>query len=74
MTIHIFQTRVPNTRTDAMYEAISLPEVMFEPSRLRLREFLDRLLTGMSWQPMQSVDPFVSEAVLYIQISSLIIS
>nr|XP_034828908.1 chorion peroxidase isoform X2 [Maniola hyperantus] len=46
-----------------IYESISLPEVMFQPSRLRIKPFLDRLLLGLMWQPMQSVDPFVTEAL-----------
>lgn len=46
-----------------MYEAITIPEVMFQPSRLRLRHYLDRLLYGLVTQPMQSVDPFVTVGV-----------
>ncbi|XP_060802198.1 chorion peroxidase [Amyelois transitella] len=54
---------VPSVQTNSVYETISIPEVMFQPSRMRLKVFLDRLLTGLSWQPMQSVDPFVSEGL-----------
>ncbi|XP_026330448.1 chorion peroxidase [Hyposmocoma kahamanoa] len=54
---------VPNAKTGDVYETISIPEVMFQPSRLRLRHFLDRILTGLAWQPMQSVDPFVTEGL-----------
>ncbi|XP_063374283.1 chorion peroxidase isoform X2 [Cydia amplana] len=54
---------IPSPAKGTVYETISLPEVMFQPSRLRLRPFLDRALTGLSWQPMQSVDPFVTESL-----------
>ncbi|XP_073952753.1 chorion peroxidase [Choristoneura fumiferana] len=54
---------VPSPSKGTMHEAISLPEIMFQPSRLRLRHFLDRALTGLAWQPMQAVDPFVTESL-----------
>ncbi|CAG5033888.1 unnamed protein product [Parnassius apollo] len=54
---------IPSPRSGDMYEMISLPEIMFQPSRLRLVPFLDRLLIGLSVQPMQSVDPFVTEGL-----------
>ncbi|XP_028026294.1 chorion peroxidase-like [Bombyx mandarina] len=54
---------IPNTKTGEVYETISIPEVMFQPSRMRLRHFLDRLLIGLTLQPMQSVDPFISEGL-----------
>ncbi|KAJ0177584.1 hypothetical protein K1T71_006457 [Dendrolimus kikuchii] len=54
---------VQSSQTGGMHEAISLPEVMFQPSRLRLRHFLDRLLMGLTTQPMQTVDPFVTEGL-----------
>ncbi|CAG4946260.1 unnamed protein product [Colias eurytheme] len=44
-------------------EVLSIPEVMFQPSRMRLKPFLDRMLMGMSWQPMQNVDPFMTESL-----------
>ncbi|XP_049870495.1 chorion peroxidase [Pectinophora gossypiella] len=54
---------VPNLSTNSVYETVSIPELMFQPSRLRLRNFLDRLLVGLTRQPMQSVDPFVTEGL-----------
>ncbi|KAL0881333.1 hypothetical protein ABMA27_001214 [Loxostege sticticalis] len=54
---------IPRTSTGTIYESISIPEVMFQPSRMRLRPFLDRLIAGLSWQPMQAVDPFVTEGL-----------
>ncbi|XP_045449395.1 chorion peroxidase [Melitaea cinxia] len=57
------QLTVLSPKHKRIYESIFIPEVMFQPSRLRLKPFLDRLLIGMSWQPMQSVDPFVSESL-----------
>ncbi|XP_021203081.2 chorion peroxidase [Bombyx mori] len=54
---------IPNTKTGEVHETISIPEVMFQPSRMRLRHFLDRLLIGLTLQPMQSVDPFISEGL-----------
>ncbi|CAH2040143.1 unnamed protein product, partial [Iphiclides podalirius] len=54
---------IPNPRDGDIYEAISIPEIMFQPSRLRLMHFLDRLIIGVSMQPMQSVDPFVTEGL-----------
>ncbi|XP_045767254.1 chorion peroxidase [Maniola jurtina] len=57
------QLTVLSPQHKGIYESISLPEVMFQPSRLRIKPFLDRLLLGLMWQPMQSVDPFVTEAL-----------
>ncbi|CAH2247511.1 jg732 [Pararge aegeria aegeria] len=57
------QLTVLSPQHKGVYESISLPEVMFQPSRLRIKPFLDRLLLGLMWQPMQSVDPFVTEAL-----------
>ncbi|CAG9120742.1 unnamed protein product [Plutella xylostella] len=54
---------VPNAKSGDLYEAISIPEVMFQPSRMRLRPFLDRLIAGLIRQPMQTVDPFVTESL-----------
>ncbi|CAK1578949.1 unnamed protein product [Parnassius mnemosyne] len=56
---------IPSPRSGEVYETISLPEIMFQPSRLRLVPFLDRLLIGLSMQAMQSVDPFVTEALTH---------
>ncbi|CAH2085944.1 unnamed protein product [Euphydryas editha] len=57
------QLTVLSPQHKGIYESIFIPEVMFQPSRLRLKPFLDRFLIGMSWQPMQSVDPLVSESL-----------
>ncbi|XP_052739759.1 chorion peroxidase [Bicyclus anynana] len=57
------QLTVLSRQRKGVYESISLPEVMFQPSRLRIKPFLDRLLLGLMWRPMQSVDPFVTEAL-----------
>ncbi|KAM3956103.1 LOW QUALITY PROTEIN: chorion peroxidase-like [Aphomia sociella] len=54
---------VPSAKTGGIYETVFIPELMFQPSRMRLKQFLDRLLTGLCWQPMQSVDPFVTEGL-----------
>ncbi|XP_028168651.1 chorion peroxidase isoform X2 [Ostrinia furnacalis] len=54
---------IPSTSTGTIYESISIPEVMFQPARMRLKPFFDRLIAGLSWQPMQSVDPFVTEGL-----------
>ncbi|XP_031763796.2 chorion peroxidase [Galleria mellonella] len=54
---------IPDAKTGGVYETISIPEVMFQPSRLRLKQFLDRLLTGLAYQSMQTVDPFVTEGL-----------
>ncbi|GBP21620.1 Chorion peroxidase [Eumeta japonica] len=55
--------KVPTVKSGGVHETLSIPEVMFEPARLRLRPFLDRLLRGLCLQPMQSVDPFVTESL-----------
>ncbi|KAJ2947239.1 hypothetical protein O0L34_g16949 [Tuta absoluta] len=54
---------VPYPSTNSVYETLSIPEVMFQPARLRLKHFLDRTILGLSRQPMQSVDPFVTEGL-----------
>ncbi|CAH0398998.1 unnamed protein product [Chilo suppressalis] len=54
---------IPNLKSGNVYETIFIPEVMFQPSRLRVRPFLDRMIAGLSWQPMQTVDPFVTEGL-----------
>ncbi|KAH9628118.1 hypothetical protein HF086_018334 [Spodoptera exigua] len=54
---------LPSPNMGGIYETISIPELMFQPSRMRLRHFLDRLLIGLSTQPMQIVDPYVTEGL-----------
>ncbi|KAJ8718792.1 hypothetical protein PYW07_016348 [Mythimna separata] len=54
---------IPSPQMGGIYETISIPELMFHPTRMRLRHFLDRVLIGLSSQPMQTVDPFVTEGL-----------
>ncbi|CAB3235173.1 unnamed protein product [Arctia plantaginis] len=54
---------IPSPARGGIYETISIPEVMFQPTRMRLKHFLDRLLIGLASQPMQTVDPFVTEGL-----------
>ncbi|XP_013137630.1 PREDICTED: chorion peroxidase [Papilio polytes] len=54
---------VPGPKSGEIYETISIPEIMLQPSRLRLLPFLDRVLIGLLMQPMQSVDPFITEGL-----------
>lgn len=51
-----------------MEEIISIPEVMFHPSRMRKRQFLDEILSSLTTEPLQEVDLSVSEAVSVISI------
>lgn len=46
-----------------MEEAIALPEVMFYPSQLRRKPFLDMLLSTLTTEPIQQVDSSMPEAV-----------
>lgn len=46
-----------------MEEIISLPEIMFHPSRIRRRQFYDEILSTLTTEPIQEVDSSVSEAV-----------
>lgn len=48
-----------------MEEIISIPEVMFHPSRMRKRQFLDEMLSSLTTEPIQDVDLSVSEAVSF---------
>ncbi|PZC78137.1 hypothetical protein B5X24_HaOG202588 [Helicoverpa armigera] len=54
---------IQSPKMGGVYESISIPEVMFQPARMRLRHFMDRLLIGLSHQAMQTVDPFVTEGL-----------
>ncbi|XP_022826330.1 chorion peroxidase [Spodoptera litura] len=54
---------IPSPKMGGIYETISIQELMFQPTRMRLRHFLDRLLIGLSTQPMQIVDPYVTEGL-----------
>ncbi|KAF9823688.1 hypothetical protein SFRURICE_013169 [Spodoptera frugiperda] len=54
---------IPSPNMGGIYETISIQELMFQPTRMRLRHFLDRLLIGLSTQPMQIVDPYVTEGL-----------
>lgn len=46
-----------------MEEAIALPEVMFYPSQIRRKPFLDMLLSTLTTEPIQQVDNSLPEAV-----------
>ncbi|XP_041968156.1 chorion peroxidase [Aricia agestis] len=46
-----------------MIEAVRLPEVMFQPNRLRIKNYLDSMLVGLTWQPMQEADVFIDDAL-----------
>lgn len=49
-----------------MEEIISIPEVMFYPSRMRHREFLDEALSTLTTEPIQEIDASVTDAVRLI--------
>lgn len=49
-----------------MEEVISLPEVMFQPARMRKWEFFDEVLSTLTTEPIQKVDNYMSEAVSFI--------
>lgn len=53
--------RIP--RKSELEETILIPEVMFHPARMRVKEFFDRLLNGLTSQPMQETDPSISDQV-----------
>lgn len=44
-------------------EIINIPDVMFNPSRMRIRTFLDDMLGTMLHQPMQRVDSAITQGV-----------
>ncbi|XP_030746842.1 chorion peroxidase-like [Sitophilus oryzae] len=46
-----------------MEESIAIPEVMFYPSRMRHQKFLDEILSTLTTEPIQDVDPFMPEAL-----------
>nr|CAD7200942.1 unnamed protein product [Timema douglasi] len=43
-------------------EIIKLPDLMFNPSKMRLKDFFDNLLQMMTTQPMQNVDSSFTDA------------
>ncbi|XP_067000674.2 chorion peroxidase [Anabrus simplex] len=51
------------TNRRRMEEQIFLPDVLFNPSRMRRREFYDRYLDMLSSQPMQQVDTAFTQAL-----------
>lgn len=51
-----------------MEEIISLPEIMFHPSRMRKRHFYDELLSTLTTEPIQEVDSSISDAVSLLSI------
>lgn len=46
-----------------MEAAIALPEVMFYPSQIRRKPFLDMLLSTLTTEPIQEVDNSIPDAV-----------
>ncbi|KAJ8919142.1 hypothetical protein NQ315_012127 [Exocentrus adspersus] len=48
------------TKTEEM---IFIPEIMFYPSRMRMRTFLDEALTTLTTEPIQDVDESLTEAL-----------
>lgn len=44
-------------------EVINIPDVMFNPSRLRQRHFYDELFRGLSNQPMQEIDSSITHGL-----------
>lgn len=44
-------------------EVINIPDVMFNPSRMRKREFNDEMLITLYTQPMQEVDSSITHGV-----------
>lgn len=46
-------------------ETIVIPDVMFNPSRLRHTPFYDEIMQTMVNQPMQEVDSFITKGVNY---------
>lgn len=49
-----------------MEEMISLPELMFQPGRLRKWEAFDEILSTLTTEPVQEVDGFMSAAVRFL--------
>lgn len=50
-------------------EIIDIPDVMFNPGRLRQRHFYDEILLSLTRQSMQQVDSAVTHGVSIKQIS-----
>ncbi|XP_025832243.1 chorion peroxidase isoform X2 [Agrilus planipennis] len=46
-----------------MSEIIDLPEIMFNPSRMRKVEFFDQILSTLTTEPIQEVDNSISESL-----------
>ena len=46
-----------------MDEMIFLPEIMFQPNRMRKLFFMDELLSTLTTEPLQQVDNNIAEAV-----------
>ncbi|XP_017047162.1 chorion peroxidase [Drosophila ficusphila] len=55
-----FQIRQEHGRID---EVVNIPDVMFNPSRMRKREFYDDMLRTLYSQPMQQVDNSISHGL-----------
>lgn len=50
-------------RKNKVDEIIDIPEVMFNPARLRQRHFFDEMLKTLTHQSMQKVDSSISKGV-----------
>lgn len=59
--IEIF--RIPNM--DNLEEIIAISEVMFQPARMRVKQFYDRLLKSLTSQPIQETDPSLTKMVYF---------
>uniref|UniRef100_A0A6P4E4C0 LOW QUALITY PROTEIN: chorion peroxidase-like n=1 Tax=Drosophila rhopaloa TaxID=1041015 RepID=A0A6P4E4C0_DRORH len=55
-----FQIRQQHGHID---EVVNIPDVMFNPSRMRKREFYDDMLRTLYSQPMQQVDSSISQGL-----------
>ncbi|XP_016951528.1 chorion peroxidase [Drosophila biarmipes] len=55
-----FHIRQEHGRID---EVVNIPDVMFNPSRMRKREFYDDMLRTLYSQPMQQVDSSISQGL-----------
>lgn len=51
--------------SNRMEEMIAIPEVMFQPDRLRRQPFFDEILSTLTTEPIQEVDNNLPEAVSY---------
>ncbi|XP_030375898.1 chorion peroxidase [Scaptodrosophila lebanonensis] len=55
--------RIHRSQKSNIDEVINIPDVMFNPSRMRKQEFYDDMLRTLYTQPMQSVDSFITQGL-----------